>query len=280
MNSITIITIVVVALLTILIFGLTWFSYSSCLKSYKLEVSSGYHDKQIKKEYKDKKKCKGGLLGLVGSWVILPLLLSIFACGIIYRTSGNNFILNNQTALVIKSNSMSDFYNEEIAQELNNDRSLQFDVGDICIFEKVSNDDSLVPGEVYGYKYKNIIITHRLVSIDANNYRFRGDNNRAFDGNVYREDILFHYVGKKVPTIGVFVLYAQSYFGIWSLVSIIGIMIFSELIYHKIDKINENRLKFMPRTIFTPREYVIELNAYEKAIRMRWPQLGGKKDEK
>ena len=57
-------------------------------------------------------------------------------------------------------------------------------------------------------------------------------------------------------------------------------MIFSELIYHKIDKINENRLKFMSRTIFTPREYVIELNAYEKAIRARWPQLGGKKDEK
>lgn len=60
MNSITIITIVVVALLTAIIFGLTWLAYSSCIKAYKLEVEHGKHDQAIFKEYHAKKKKKKG----------------------------------------------------------------------------------------------------------------------------------------------------------------------------------------------------------------------------
>ena len=242
MNSITIITIVVVALLTIIIFGLTFLSYRSCLKTYRLEVNIGSHDKQIKKEYLNKKK-KGGLLGLICSYVVLSLLMCLFVSGIVYKANNSNITFNNQTVLVIKSGSMSDFYNEDIANTLNHDRSLQFDVGDICIFEKVSSEDELIPNQVYGYKHKNIIITHRLVSIDSDNCKFRGDNNKTFDGNVSRDDVIYHYVGKKIPGVGVFVLYAQSYFGIWSLVGIIGIAIGSEVIYYKIDKINKERFK-------------------------------------
>ena len=41
--------------------------------------------------------------------------------------------------------------------------------------------------------------------------------------------------------MGAFVLYAQSYFGIWSIIGIIGITISSEIIYRKINKINKER---------------------------------------
>ena len=241
MNSITIITIVVVALLTIIIFGLTWIAYRSYLKAYKIEVKHGEQDDKIKKEYQ--KKSKGGLLGLISSYVVLSLLVGLFVSGIVYKASGNNFNINNQTALVIKSGSMSDFYNDAIAEEYNNDRHLQFDVGDICIFEQVSEDEPLIIGEVYGYKYKNIIITHRLVSFDdvSNLCKFRGDNNKTYDGSFNRENFIYHYVGTKIPGLGTFVLYAQSYFGIWSLVGIIGVTISSEVVYSKIDKINKDR---------------------------------------
>ena len=47
MTSITIITIVVVALLTVIIFGLAWLGWSSCIKSYKMEVDQGKHDNAI-----------------------------------------------------------------------------------------------------------------------------------------------------------------------------------------------------------------------------------------
>ena len=242
MNSITIITIVVVALLTLIIFGLIIMSYKACLKTYKLEVNHGKYDKQIKKEYSSKRK---SLFALITSWLAFGLLLSLLTSGIIYKASGNNFIFNNQTALVIKSNSMSNFYDEKIANDLDNDRSLQFEIGDICLFEKVSQEDELLVGQVYGYKYKNIIITHRLVSIDNTYCKFRGDNNKTFDGSVSRESVIFHYVGKKLPKIGTFILYAQSYFGIATLLSIIGVIIGLEIVYHKVDEINKARFKII-----------------------------------
>lgn len=239
MNTITIITIVVVALLTALIFGLSWLAYASCIKTYKLEVDSGEHDKEIFKEYHKNKKNKGWI-GLIGSYLLLSILVGLFITGMVYRISGNNFSFNNEVALVIKSGSMSDFYDEKTAQKYNYDTSLHFDVGDICIFE--TNFD-LVEGEVYGYKYKNIVITHRLISIDQEYdlYKFKGDNNSASDGYVSREQIVYHYTGRKIPVMGAFVLYAQSYFGIWSIIGVIGTAVSSEVVYHKIDKINKER---------------------------------------
>ena len=59
MNSITIITIVVVALLTVVIFGLAWLGYTSCLRMYKLEVEQGKHDKAIFQEYHGKMQHTG-----------------------------------------------------------------------------------------------------------------------------------------------------------------------------------------------------------------------------
>lgn len=246
MNSITIITIVVVALLTFIIFGLSWAAYISCIKAYRMEVLQGKHDEEIKKEYRTKKKKKGGLLGLIGSWAVLFALMSLFVTGVVYKARGENFSINNQVALVIKSGSMSDFYNDKIAEQYNYDRSLQFDVGDICTFDKVAPEEELTIGDVYGYKYKNIVITHRLTSVYDDFYLFRGDNNVTFDGAVSRDKIIYHYTGQKIPGIGSFVLYAQSYFGMWSLAGMVGVAASSEAVYHKIDMINKQRNELMP----------------------------------
>ena len=306
MQSITIITIVVVALLTVIILGLTWVAYSSCIKAYKLEVSQGKHDEEIYTEYSSKKKHKGGLAGTIGSYVILSLLLALFTTGIVYKARGENLSINNQTALVIKTGSMSDFYDDEIAKKYNYDVSLQFDVGDICIFEKVSPESELIEGEVYGYKRKNNIITHRLINVQDGLYEFRGDNNPVSDGlRINKEDIIYHYVGKKVQGVGSFILYAQSIFGMWSLLGIIGVAICSEIVYHKIDKINKERNNLIPDKNLPDQELseidltndtfgravafildlkdeavTIEESAYEKAVKEIWPQLGGENHEK
>ena len=244
MNSITIITIVVIALLTIIIFGLTWISYMSCIKMYRMEVKQGMHDTEIFNQYNTKNK-KNNWVSFVIICIISTILLSLFVIGIIYKIKGESLEFNNQTALVVKSGSMSEFYNDKLAeeyQEYNYDSSLQFDIGDICIFEKVSEDEELVEGEVYGYKYKNIIITHRLIKIhDGKAYEFRGDNNSTSDGVIDRDCIIYHYTGNKISTVGVFILYAQSYFGLWSLFGIIGVIIISDTTYRKITKIQKER---------------------------------------
>ena len=250
MASITIITIVVVALLTIVIFGLAWLCYSTSIRAYRIETEAGKHDEEILKEFHSKKKkTVWGLLGLIGSYLILAAVAGLFITGIVYKANGENLTIKNQTALVIKTGSMSDFYDEKTAEDLNNDRSLQFDVGDICLFE--TNFDELVEGEVYGYKYKDIIITHRWhLDKETGRLGFKGDNNNAFDGAVKREDVIYHYTGNKVQGVGAFILYAQSYFGIWSIIGIIGITISSEIVYQKIQKINKERDKviYVPET--------------------------------
>ena len=245
MASITIIIIVVVALLTVIIFGLAWLGWSSCIKSYKMEVDQGKHDNAILKDYHSKKKNKLELIGIICSYLIIAILAGLFITGAIYRVQGENLAIGNQAALVIKTGSMSDYYNQELADEHPEYKISQFDVGDICIFETDFNEP--VEGEIYGYKFNDIIITHRLVEIhEGNIYEFRGDNNPISDPYYVKgESIIYHYTGNKIPGIGAFILYAQSIFGIWSLIGIISITVGSEIVYHQIDKINRARDKMI-----------------------------------
>ena len=241
MASITIITIVVVALLTVIIFGLAWLGWSSCIKSYKMEVDQGKHDNAILKDYHSKKKNKLELIGIICSYLIIAILAGLFITGAVYRARGETLAVGNQAALVIKTGSMSDYYNQELAGEHPEYKISQFDVGDICIFETDFNE--LIEGEIYGYKFNDIIITQRLVEIhEGNIYEFRGDNNPISDPYYVKgESIIYHYTGNKIPGIGAFILYAQSIFGIWSLIGIIGVAVGSELVYYQIDKINKAR---------------------------------------
>ena len=268
MASITIITIVVVALLTVIIFGLAWLGWSSCLKSYKMEVEAGKEDETIIKEYRLKNKSKSGLIGVACSYLALTLLAGLFVTGMVYKIRGENLEFNNQTALVIKSKSMSDYYNDDLANEYQTYgyKEYHFDIGDIGMFERITENTELVKGEVYGYKYKDIIITHRLID-DTDDYEFRGDNNSIADPyRIKRESIIYHYTGQKVPGIGAFILYAQSYFGIWSLIGIIGVAVSSEIVYYKLDKINKGRNKWLLEQ---------ELNKPERKIKVKFKRKDG-----
>ena len=260
MISITIITIVVVAILTAVVFGLAWLGYSSCLKSYRAEVSQGKYDAEIYKEIYSKNKRKKAIVKAIGyavAFMLIILLICLFVVGLTYKASGQVITINNKTVLVIKSGSMSDFYDSTLKNkyaELGY-KNLQFSIGDICIFEKISTESAEFElGEVYGYINKNIIVTHRLIDIHnkldsegniiATYYVFRGDNNTSNDQVLVSADkIVYHYTGKKIPLVGAFILYAQSYYGIWSLLSILGISVSSDIVLHKIHKLNKERKK-------------------------------------
>lgn len=245
MNTITIITVVVVALLTVVIFGLTWLAYSSCVKAYGGEVSRGEHDREIYDE-SSRRGGRGVVVRTVASCVLLAALLGLFAVGVAYKARGGNIEINGQTALVVKSGSMSRFHDDALEaeyRERNYDVTLQFSVGDLCLFEAMAPDAEPVEGGVYGYKYKDFIVTHRLVGEPERGlYRFRGDANPGADQfSVRREDIVYRYTGNRVPGIGAFVLFAQSYFGLWSAVGVTAIAVGSEVTNRRIRKINKER---------------------------------------
>ena len=245
MASITVITIIVVAILTALILGLDFLAYRSCLKAYKMEVDAGKHDDEIKKELKPKKKKKGGLVGIICSYAVLLALSALFTTGLIYKARGENLSINGNTALVIKTGSMSGWYDEDLSSVYDD---THFDIGDICIFEDVNDSTEFTVGDIYGYRENGVIITHRLTEIQELGYLFQGDANPISDYAYYghlvlRENIVYHYTGSKVPGLGAFVLYAQSWFGLWSLVGMSSVLVDSEIVYYKVNSINKERCK-------------------------------------
>ena len=257
MGSITIKTIVVVAILGVTIFGFVWLGYSTCLKKYKLELAQGKHDLELCEEQNSKKqkKATNKIISYALSFILLLALLALFITGIISKTRNNSFSVNGNTALVIKSGSMSGFYDNALSEsyeELGYDKNLQFSYGDVCFFEKPSKE--LKIGEVYAYSYKNTIITHRLIDIryekdrDGNiiktYYVFRGDNNPSKDQTLVSEEkILYHYTGNKIPVIGDLILFAQSYLGIWCIICVMGIIIISDIVLHKMQQLNNQRFE-------------------------------------
>lgn len=239
MASIAIITVVVVVLLTLAVFGLAWLAYSSCAKAYRAEVGRGEHDAEIERKRRAKKS-KIRICGLVGSYVFLAALAGLLVTGIVYRANNENLVIGDRTVLAIESGSMSDFYDDAVAEQYGHDRSLQFDVGDLCVFETRFD---LTEGEVYGYKHKNVTITHRLAQLDREGgyCRFRGDNNAGYDAWVPIDAVRYRYTGVKVRVLGAFVLYARSYFGIWSLACDIGIIVVSDVVHRRFDAIDDER---------------------------------------
>ena len=242
MSAITIITICVIAILTVVIFALTGLGYHSVYAYYKLELSQGLHDNELIKEHRSKRKHKvSGIIGTIVSYTALTLLVSLFTVGVIYKVNNKIPTFNNQTALVIRSDSMKEFY----SAETDFDNKYQFELGDI-IFCRTDFTD-LVIGDVYGYKYKSIIITHRLISYneDTGVAVFKGDANPSADPAVLREQIVYHYTGDKIKGFGAFILYAQSYFGLWSIIGITTVAIGSEWTLLAIDNANKKRLQYI-----------------------------------
>ena len=187
--------------------------------------------------------------------LILVLLFGLFTTSTIFKSTTRNITINGNTALVVKTGSMSGYCDNELAQEyekLGYSENLQFAIGDICIFEKTNED--LKIGEVYAYYYKGNLITHRLIGtqevVDSDghvvktNYVFRGDNNPSNDQVLITKDkILYHYTGYKIDKIGNVVLFAQSRLGMWFLICLLALIISSDYITHKIQNYNDERLE-------------------------------------
>ena len=264
MSSITIITIVVVAVLAGTIFGLAWFGYSSCIKKYKIELEQGKHDIELCNElYNNKhKKVVGKAISYTITFILLLALFGLFITGIIFISNNNSFSINGNTTLVIKSGSMSGYYNDDLAknyEELGYNKDLQFGKGDICFFEEPGKE--LKIGEVYAYYNNKVIITHRLIGTkevrdsEGNLIKtyciFRGDNNPSQDQIlVSANKVLYHYTGIKIPFVGYLILFAQSYLGIWCLICVLGIVICSDVFLRKMQKLNNERLNQLGGVIY------------------------------
>jgi hypothetical protein len=243
------VTIAVVAVLTCLIFLLAILSFKSFLKTESQSLALGEKDGELFKEEEESKKKSSKIVNVL-SWCLSGLLIlgmaSMAGVAIGYRAQGKQFSISDKTGLVIATDSMDGFYSEEYRLQLPDDaEERQFSAGDILGFENVLEEDELVLYEVYGYKLSSgKIITHRLIGItDSGKLVFRGDNTAGRDNLVKREQVILRYDGYRIKRLGFFVLFSQSGFGLYSLISVIGVYVISDVFVSRYNKMRKERLE-------------------------------------
>jgi signal peptidase I len=114
----------------------------------------------------------------------------------------------------------------------------QFDLGDIIIIDDKPVEEDITLYQIYAYKKDGKTIIHRLYEInrgDTNTYLFRGDANIGSDDKyVNYEDIIGVYNRVLISDIGMVVLFSQSYYGFYILLSIVTILTASSIFERKI----------------------------------------------
>lgn len=233
MSSLDIIALVVTVLALAgfsAVFTLLFGSYSkSVIQNYK----DGKNDPELitdfvndKHNKKNVRKKRFEIVKRVIGSVIAAFVCIFFVLALINKISGNSVILGDKMLMVVASGSMSEKHpNNEYYL---NGRDDQFPTYSIILLEKVNSPEELKQYDVIAYvNDKGVNIIHRIFRINSDGtYTTRGDANPDSDNDHPPFDrVIGKYTGKYLPTIGIFILFFQSYSGIATILAIIYCML-------------------------------------------------------
>lgn len=132
----------------------------------------------------------------------------------------------------------------------------QFNTYDMITLQKVESPSELQIYDVIAFydAEKGINIIHRIVGFQQTaegvRYITRGDSNNADDS--YKpsfDDVLGEYTGTRVPHLGMFAVFLQSYSGIITVIAVIYCLFMIEIIGNKIYVSRDKRLAFLLESI-------------------------------
>lgn len=186
----------------------------------------------------------------VAYYSILAVLIPLFGLSLYSRIKNNVTQFGNNALLVVASGSMSVKLesNEYLyTYNLNN----QFNTYDLITVHTVANTGGLSRYDVIAYRNdKGINVIHRIIDIDTSGseirYVTRGDANASSDS--YRpkfSDIIGKYTNKRIPGIGVFVMFFQSYAGIVTILSVVYCTIMISHYHKKLDEATDERQELL-----------------------------------
>lgn len=246
-----------------IVFTILYSSYSS--SSIK-EIKSGKRDielmdemiyesqEKVIKRKKVSKKIRSIVLTL-----LMILIVPIFLFSLINKIQGNVTMIGNRSLMVVASGSMSQ-KNQANPYLIENQLDNQFNTYDMIFLSKVHQEADLQLYDVIAYKNnQGIHVIHRIIAIEEKDgkicYVTRGDANNASDAyQPTLEDVIGKYTGKRIKTIGIFVLFLQSYPGIITIFSLIYCLLMIDHFSSKMNQVQENRMK----------ELSAAMGAYEK----------------
>ena len=197
------------------------------------EIKCGNQDDEIiederynRNETVKKRRKRIKLIKSILSYTALIIIVPTFIFSLISRVSGNVTMIGDTTLMVVASGSMSEKHEENnylIDKQLNN----QFQTYDIIILEKVNSPDELLLHDVIAFiNDEKVNVIHRIIDIEDGKYETRGDANDASDKyHPTYSDVIGRYTGKRIPGIGIFIMFLQSYFGIITILSLLYCLI-------------------------------------------------------
>lgn len=184
---------------------------------------------------------------------------------------------NSMSSIADKENDIYHQMEEHGGHLTKEARSEEFKRGDILTLDKLPSQEEIISrngegdfyyvdnginfkesvaspylNKVFAFKYNGVIIVHRLVKItpytdiegkEAFVYIFQGDLYPTQEQRVTYHSLQAVYDGKsKVPTLGYSILFLSSTFGLYSIISCIGMIAISTVFSYRIDKMHKNRL--------------------------------------
>ena len=187
------------------------------------------------------------LFGIALALLVPSLLVSVYN-----RVANGLAMINGYGVIAVASGSMSK--KNEANPYLANYNN-QFDTYDMIVLEKADSPADLQLYDVIAFvNDKGTNIIHRIVGFkstaDGLRYVTRGDSNNADDEyNPLFSDVLGKYTGQKIPYVGVFVMFLQSFSGILTVLAIIYCLIMIESVRNKIEAAREARLLLLQESI-------------------------------
>jgi len=260
MTTLEIISVVVTLIGIISLCAVFTLLFSHYAKANVNEVQSGKRDieliDQTLKENSEKEKKKRKISKIISKivfWLLMVILVPLFAYALVSRIRGELPVIGNESALVVASGSMSR-KNEENSYLFDDTidetrRDYQFETYDIVFLKKPGSQSEVKLYDVVAYKNKdtNKTIIHRIIKIrDDGSYLTRGDaNNASDDYHPTFSEVQGVYQGKKVKVIGVFLMFFQSIPGIITIIGIVYILISIDMRNDKIDKATTERANML-----------------------------------
>ena len=184
--------------------------------------------------------------------ILLVILIAFLSFSVYGKITNGVAMVGGKGMIAVASGSMS-IKNEAnpYLENINN----QFDTYDMISLKKVESDKDLSLYDVIAYvNDKGVNVIHRIVGVEITptgpRYITRGDSNNADDA--YKpsvDDVIGEYTGTKIPYVGAFVIFLQSFSGILTVAAVIYCLIMIEGVGNKIYCAQEKRLEFLQESI-------------------------------
>lgn len=228
--------------------------YKSYASSQIAEIKSGKRDIEIIDEviYERQQHVKNrrkviGLIRTIAFYVIIIIIIPVFVFSLINKVMGNVMMIGNKAVMVVATGSMG-YKNEANDYLFNRNLNNQFQQYDIIVLEKVKQSDINLYDVIAYENDKGMNIIHRIISIEpgsSTKYVTRGDIYDSSKTDLYKpvyEDVIGRYTGKRIPSVGIFIMFLQSYAGIITVVSLVYCLLMIDRTSEKINKVQQERI--------------------------------------